>query len=104
WEVNDPLLIQGKVERREDTTSLIVESIQTEVQLGQNGDRLFIRIPENTAPDKLKNLKNILVQNPGDSRVSLIFEGSEHKQINLKLRINWKSEVSNAIQSILNPD
>lgn len=102
WEGQTPLLISGKLDAREEGTSLIVESIKTSVDFSDSDERLFIEVAEGTGSDQLKDLKNLFIANPGDQKVSLLFTGAGKKRVDLGFGINWNKEISEKINFILN--
>jgi DNA polymerase-3 subunit alpha len=103
WVDYKPLLISGRVDARDESPALIVESIET----GETKDKqspaqeqVFIRIPKETGTNDLKTLKNMLLANPGQTSVILVFEG-EKRKITLPFRIAWNESLARNIQSIL---
>lgn len=100
WKDNNVVLIEGKVDRRDETSSLIVQKIKTRDNI-ENGDseRLYIKIPKSVTPDQLKQLKTLLVDNPGDKSVSLMFAGNQ-KEISLQHKIDWNQDLAMKISNI----
>ena len=101
WVDNQPLLITGKLDSREETVSLIVDSIETKDQIGNNGELLHINIPKTATSEHLRELKNMLVKNPGSQSVSLVFEGRVHKKLDLHLKIRWSKVLAAEISDLL---
>ena len=100
WMDNKPLLISGKVDSRNEEPSLLVNHITSKDEVEGLNDKLFIKIPKKTDGNVLANLKKLLLENPGNQKVVLIFEGYE-KQIELPLQINWNQELAGKISDVL---
>lgn len=99
WVQGKPLLVYGKVDTRQEEANILVESIETLDSLGEKKEReVFIKIPKNADQECLKELKNLLLANPGDKSVILAFPG---KSIRLPFRINWNEGLALEIQTIL---
>lgn len=101
WVDNNPVLIEGKVDFRDDSTSILVDSVITTNSVAKANNRLFIKIPKKTNTENLKELKKLLLNHPGEGLVSLIFEGGNRKQIDLQIKINWSKELAGEISTIL---
>jgi DNA polymerase-3 subunit alpha len=102
---NKPLLVSGHVDFREENTSLIVEDILDSNNLSNNsGDHFYIRIPNATDKDKLNDIKKVLIENPGNQKVSLIFEGFKNRKYELPIRITWNQNLSRIISDILHKE
>ena len=104
WKDNNVVLIEGKVDRRDETSSLIVQKIKTkdDFENGEN-EKLYIKIPKGVTPGQLKELKTILVDNPGDKSVTLKFEGNK-KEIRLQHKIDWNQNIAMKISNIFGVD
>lgn len=100
WAENTPVLITGKIDFRDDEANLLVESVDTKESIKNKKQSFVLRIPEGTDVEKLKLLKNILLQNPGDAEVTLKFEGTG-KEIKLSFGVSWSHELSRKIGAIL---
>jgi DNA polymerase-3 subunit alpha len=100
WVDNKAVLVSGKVDTRGETLSLLVDAIQTKESDQNDKEHLFIRIPKDASPQNLKKLKKLLLDNPGNQSVSLVFEGRKTKKINLNLRISWSRELAGEISSV----
>lgn len=98
---NKPLLITGKVDQRDESKSVLVDSIVTESDAQKSDDHLYIRIPDGTATSQLSSLKDVLLQNPGDQRVTLVFEAVHGKRMELPIRISWNQILAHKISEIL---
>jgi DNA polymerase-3 subunit alpha len=101
WVSGQPLLITGKVDVRDESPNLLVESIETMNTLSEKKEReVYIKIPksaEDTAT--LKKLKELLVSNPGDNTGFLQFDGG--KKVKLSFKIAWNESLAKAIAECL---
>ncbi len=106
WVQGQPLLIVGKVDTRDETAAILVESIETLASLNEKKDReVFIKIPKNTETNTLKKLKEFLTMNLGDQTGYLIFDsetaGPGGKKVKLSFQINWNETIAKDIANIL---
>jgi DNA polymerase-3 subunit alpha len=99
WIDNMPLLIHGRVDSRDESPTIIVESIETKQSM-KDTERLFIKIPKDVKTNQLKVLRNLLIGNPGIQNVTLIFE-EKNRKVNLNIKIKWDKELSRNIDEIL---
>ena len=96
WVEGKPLLIHGKIDVRNDTSNLLVESIETLDSLGDKKEReVFIKVPKKTSVEGLSRLKNLLTQNLGNQTAYLMFEGG--KKIKLPFKITWTERLAHEI-------
>ena len=95
WLDNKPVLVSAKVDSRNDTPTLIVESIETK------DSEVSIKIPKDTTSDKLKKLKQLLIQNPGNESVVLIIE---NKSIKLPIKVSWEDSLAKKVEATLEED
>lgn len=100
WIDYKPLLITGRVDSREETPSIIAESIETEENYSPGSKRVYIKIPKAVSSQSLVNLKRLLVKNPGNSEPTLVFEGNSHK-LTLPFKITWNETLAKQISNIL---
>lgn len=100
WMEGQPLLIIGKVDSRDETPAILVESIETLSSLSQEKEReVFIKIPKETDTNSLVRLKTLLTQNLGPQTGFLVFEGG--KKIKLPFKIIWNETLAKQIAEIL---
>ncbi len=99
WVDFKPLLLIGKIDTREDTPAMVVDSVETPDTLDDSEKDVFIRIPKGVSSSQLKSLKELLLSNPGNLPCTLVFEG-EDKRINLPFRISWGSDMAKRINSV----
>jgi DNA polymerase-3 subunit alpha len=93
WVQGQPLLIVGRVDTRDETPAILVESIETPTKSVQ------IIIPKNTEATTLKRLKDLLLNNQGDKTAYLVFE--DNKKIKLPFKISWGETLAKGIANLL---
>jgi len=102
WVDHKPLLVSGRVDRRDDSPALIVEAIEVKEKVKKADDKnLFITIPVNTDKRRLRQLKALLINQPGDQAVTLVFEGNSRERIKLPFKISWSQRLARQITEIL---
>lgn len=106
WESQQPVIITGKVEYREDVLSLIVDQIwnvdDAPEQEAPQLETLALRIPRGTKAQALLKLNQLLQSNKGDQDITIIVEnGFGEKQIKLPYGIAWSTKLEMLIQEIL---
>lgn len=100
WDDGKPLLVTGKIDIRDETPGIIVDSIETIGVFDEKGQKeVFINIPEKTDTNLLKRLKTLLTENPGDQDAFLVF--SSGKRIKIPFKINWSKSLAQRINDIL---
>lgn len=95
-----PLLLTGKIENRDDEKNFLVESVDTVESAINTKREVFLNIPKGTSVEKLKELKQLLQNSPGNQQVVLSFEG-ENRTIPLKFGILWNDNLGHQISSLL---
>jgi len=98
---NKAILITGRVDSRDDSPTIIVNEIRTKENLSEISDRLFIKVPRGSSISDLEKLKKLLISNPGNQNVSLVFEGKTKRTVELSLRISWSESLSHQITDVL---
>jgi DNA polymerase-3 subunit alpha len=101
WVDNKPLLVTGRVDSREDTPSLIVETINTKETVGEGKELLTITIPKGAKAAHLKELKELLMIHPGEQNVRLVFEGNGYETVQLPFKVAWTEKLAHKISRIL---
>lgn len=96
WAPGKPLVVYGRVDSRQDTASVVVQSIES--PHSQKGE-VFIKISDGTSAGQLKTLKALLTQNPGKQTAILVFE--KNRKVKLPLKISWDQTLAKQIQDIL---
>ncbi len=94
WIEGKPVLVSAKVDSRNDTPTLIVESIE----IKSSSEQVFLTIPKNTSPDQLKKLKLLLTQYSGNQSVILKFE---NKDLTLPFKVAWSDALAERIDATL---
>lgn len=100
WVEGQALLIFGKVDSREESPAILVDSIETLADLGKKKTRqVFIKVPKSVTQDALQRLKVLLTSNLGDQTAYLIFAGG--KRVRLPFTILWNESLAKEISGIL---
>jgi len=92
---NKPIMINGKVDERSENVSFIANDISI-----NDPGVITIRISKNTKVEKLKKLKEYLINIPGDHPLCLYFENTQMKKT-IPLKISWDDDISKNIYNIL---
>lgn len=100
WLVNKPVLVGGKVDNRDDEFSLLVDVVEKEANGKSTSGEVKIKIPEGTLSTQLKELKALLLEHPGEQKVTIIFEG-KGKTVETNIKISWTPSVARQISEIL---
>lgn len=98
---NNPLLLTGKLDNRDDSLSILVDTVDTEDSVGDKKGIFSIRIPKGTDLEKFKKLKDVLSMYPGEQGVELVFEGTTTDNIKLPFTINWNEDLAHEVKKIL---
>lgn len=105
WTEGQPLLVIGKVDSREETPAILVESIETMASINEKKEReVYIKIPEGATAGILSQLKNVLTSSLGDQTGYLVFEnktGGVGKKVKLPFKIAWNETLAKEIAGIL---
>ncbi|MBN1169078.1 DNA polymerase III subunit alpha [Candidatus Woesebacteria bacterium] len=99
WINNNPLLISGKVDNRDEKPSILVDSVETKDTI-EKSESLHITIPTGTSKEQLHELRRLINENPGDKKVILSFM-SNGKDIGLKQKVNWSKSFASDIAIVL---
>lgn len=106
WVKDQVVIIEGRIETREERTSVIVENAfspdEKEMKKKQHLGDFQISIPQGTKPQKLLDLNNLLKENPGEQNGVLIFENNGNpKRIKLSFGVNYSTKLANEIENLL---
>lgn len=101
WIDNSPVLVSGRLDSREDSPTLVVNRVQTKATL--ETEHLYIKVPKKVAAANLKMLKKLLLSNPGQQAVTLLFEGG-NGQVDLEIKVAWSEELAHQISQVLSVD
>jgi DNA polymerase III subunit alpha len=100
WTEGQPLLVVGKVDTRDESPAILVESIETLSTMRAEKEReVFVKVPESTDVNALKQLKTLLTQNLGEQTVYLVFPAG--KKIKLPFKISLNETLAKQIGEIL---
>lgn len=100
WQVGQPLIVSGKVDTRDDQVSVLVDAIDTEDTVRGREGKFYITVPKGVDTKELKDLKNLLAQNPGAQKVSLVFEDGGRDEIEVPFGVSWTRELSQKISGV----
>jgi len=95
---NKIIIVEGKYDDRNDIPTIIVEKL---FSIKDEGDRVYINIPGNIDPNRLKLLKKYFLNIPGDNSVCLIFENTNISK-NIPIKILWTPDNAKIISEIIN--
>lgn len=107
WVKDRIVLIEGKVEFREDSLSVLVDQAQTLEDFQKNNiaqpAAQEIMIPASISPQKLIELNKTLKQNQGEDKVTLVFTDSlgRQKRMTLPYGLDWGAKLKAEIEKIL---
>ncbi len=100
WNEGRPLLVLGKVDIRDETPGIIVDSIETITGAGDKKQReVYINVSKETDVNSLKRLKAFLIENLGNHDAFLVFE--DGRKVKLPFKINWDENLAQKIGDIL---
>ena len=95
---NKIVIVEGKYDDRNDLPTIIVEKL---FSINDEGDKVYINIPGNIDPGRLKLLKEYFMKIPGDNSVCLIFETNNLSK-NIPIKIMWTPDNARIISEIIN--
>lgn len=104
WTVNNTLLVSGKLDQREDTKSVLVDSVQSAEDGSENSGKFQILIPKGVSNEQLTELKKVLKENFGSSPIFLKFDQNGEEEIKLPFGVAWSTSLSRQIAQILKMD
>ncbi len=99
WIESNAVLVSGRVDYRDDSPSILVETIETKDNVSSENNQLYIKIPKNSKSNQIKKLRKLLLQNPGDQKVTLVFEGKKQRIV-LPMGISWNEHLALKISEI----
>jgi len=105
WNKDQVVIVEGKVEQREENVSLIVDDAFPLSSLGQKEKFDFtIRVPKGTTSQVLVKLNSYLKENPGNQKGVLVFEGNGFppKRLPLNFGINYSDKLQEKIKDLFN--
>jgi len=95
-----PLVVSGKVSHKEDSVSVLVNSILSSEGNNYSQSEVLIDIPSGVDSERLKKLKNYFLKIPGDKSVLLFFRDKNEK-IKIPFKIKWNTETAKKISDII---
>ncbi len=100
WREEQTLVIEGRVEERDGSISVIVEkALDASSELV---DDVVVRVPRGTRSSTLMLINDLLKSNKGENRISLEFEsGSGSKKIEVPYGVSWNPTLERRIKQIL---
>lgn len=104
WVVDKALLITGRVDKREDKLSIIVEKVEP-IDLNAKpfeGESYEVDVPRGTAKEVLIAINTLLKQNPGPDTVTIVIpNGGEPKRITLPYTVKYNQSLAVKISRLL---
>ncbi|MBI3384888.1 DNA polymerase III subunit alpha [Candidatus Gottesmanbacteria bacterium] len=111
WIVDQVVIINGRVDNREERLSLIVESASSLRELAaaspageskfQSGNDLQVVIPKSATPHDLEKLNSFLKNNPGYDHIVLVFSNnSGEKRINVPFGVSFTENLRKKISDL----
>lgn len=104
WRTDAIVSVRGRVDEREESLSLLVESA-TEIteKIETVDDSVSLQVPAHAKPSVLVNLNNLLKENKGDTELTLEFANGDVnvKRLKLPYGVAWTPELAEEIQKIL---
>ncbi len=119
WSGRKPLLIEGKLDFRDESISILVESVKLIEEIQEsipgtgvdprpahenvtNDDVVYLRIPRGTDTKALVEINRLLQSNKGDRELVVLIEnGFGDKKINLPYGISWSGDLQDQINGLL---
>lgn len=109
WNIRSPVIVEGKVDYREEQVSLIVDFVEVLSENDANSSKprkseggRALRIPKGVSSNTLVALNSLLQENKGDEELTIIVEnGATEKQIRLPYGITWSKALEQRIQNLL---
>lgn len=101
WATSNTLLLTGKIDERDDSRSLLVDSVDTPESATENNGKYQILIPKGVTNDELKQLINCLSENKGTNPVYLIFDQDGNEELQLPFGVTWSQQLSVEVAHIL---
>lgn len=107
WTGREPLIVEGKIDNREESLSLIVEQVYGVNSAGPGQESTpqgvaVLRIPRGTKPEVLVTINRLLQENKGEENLEIIVEnGFGEKKIKLPYGVAWSRTLETEIKSLL---
>ena len=103
WQEDNLLIVEGKVEKREEGTNLLVNRVSLAQPETEDAHYKYLFLPRRTSQQKLLKINQILQSNPGKDQLILLFEngGPKPKKLKVPYLINFSQQVRNQILEVL---
>lgn len=100
WNSYPIVVISGKLDDRNDSLSILADTIETEESVKDKDGKFIITIPKGVSTESLKSLKSVLSDHPGSQSVFLMFEGNGSEQIRVPFGVAWEENLSKKIAQL----
>ena len=102
WIQGKPVIVEGKIEIREDEIALLVDKAETLKKSEEKYD-FVIRIPQRTTSKTLMALNQLLKSNSGKKKGVLVFENGSaaNKKLELNFGVDFSPSIEKEIESLL---
>ncbi|HUW24735.1 MAG TPA: DNA polymerase III subunit alpha [Patescibacteria group bacterium] len=102
WVKDKAVVIEGKLERREDTLTILVDSGRL-LSAEDNHYDFVVRIPKRTSQKILMGINKLLKINPGEKIGALVFENGNGspKKLELNFGVDFTPELETQLKSLL---
>lgn len=104
WQVDQALLVTGRIDNREEKLSVLVEkaeAINANAPVPE-GEMFEIDIPRGTPKETLQQINQLLKQNPGADRIIIVIpNGGEPKRIALPFTVKYSQVLASKINRVL---
>ncbi|MDP3888912.1 MAG: OB-fold nucleic acid binding domain-containing protein, partial [bacterium] len=108
WVKDKVVVVDGKLERKDEGLTIIVDSVSSILALDENSEFDFaIRIPKKTKPASLIAINQLLKENQGKKMGVLLFEGNgigTSRKLILPFGVNYTRELEKLIQELINTE
>ena len=117
WQIDQPVLVHGRVDYREEQLNLVVDSVISSIQEKIPASKLYdaqkdnqqlmtgnlIIIPKGTDKNKLIALNTLLKNNPGDDQLILIFENGKSggRRVPIPFGIDYSKKLQKQVIELL---
>lgn len=96
---NKPVFIEGKINIRDNETSIIIETMLETVQSNMKKYDFTIQVPKHVTQSKLIKLNQLLKNNPNGHKGLIILPNG--KEIIIPYGVNYSTELQNKIDEII---
>lgn len=102
WVKDKVIVVEGRVEKREDTLTLVVDRGKS-LSADDNHYDFVVRVPKRTSTKVLIEINKILKTNPGPKIGAFVFENDNGspKKLELNFGVDFSKEVEAQIRSLL---